>query len=106
MRTVLLASLLALVALAGCKSDYESDGDTCAGYGLERGSKNYIQCMIERDRQRRAIAAAFLGIQMQQPRPAYQVPVYQLPMPTPAPVRQPVNTNCLVSGNMVNCSSY
>jgi hypothetical protein len=36
----------------------------------------------------------------------YTPTVDPLPLPTPPTVRQPVNTNCIGSGNTINCTSY
>ncbi len=97
MRIVLL---LAALSLAGCATDAEQDAAACNGYGFTPGTSDYGRCMMARDQQRRAAAAAFLGMQMQQRPPAYQVPVYQMP------VQHQTNTNCMLMGNMMNCQSY
>lgn len=89
---------LFLLLTAGCATQEQiqaRDAATCNGYGFDRGSPQFSQCMFLLDQQRRNNAAA-ANAQM------LGLGVYLNQQSQPYTLQQP-GFNCVTYGNMTRC---
>lgn len=95
--------LLVACALSGCKTD----ADVCAGYGMQPGSQEFGQCMMQRQQMKMQVMQMYMNNQAQQQQ--NQNLLYQQQMRTIEQnnyYSRPTQTNCYQNGNFINCSSY